>query len=57
VSNWDYEVTGYFKDGRKAFITTHRGEHSKDMEVAAARSRDDIGRVEVRDLRLSERPA
>jgi hypothetical protein len=56
MSRWEWEVTGYYKTGGKAFITTHATEHSKDMEVSAAKSRDDIGRVEVRDLRLSTRP-
>lgn len=54
MSNWDFEVTGYYKDGGRAFITVHKGEHSKDMEVSAARSRPEIGRVEVRDLRLTK---
>lgn len=56
MARWDWEVTGYYKTGGKAFITTHTTEWSKDMEISAAKSRDDIGRVEVRDLRLSERP-
>lgn len=51
---WEYEVTGYYKRGGRAFVTTHVGEWSKDMEVAAAKSRNDIGRVEVRDLRLTK---
>ena len=50
---WQWEVTGYFKSGGKAFVTVHSTEHSKDMEVSAARSRNDIGQIEVRDLRLT----
>lgn len=51
---WDWEVTGYYKTGGRAVITTHTTEWSKDMEVSAATGRDDIGRVDVRDLRLTD---
>jgi hypothetical protein len=54
VSRWNFEVTGYYKSGGKAFIVTHVHEWFAKMEADAARSREDIGRVEVRDLRLTD---
>lgn len=61
MSNWDYEITAYYNSrgaapGKIAMITTHRGEHSRDMELSAFRSRDDIGEIKVRDLRLTRMP-
>jgi hypothetical protein len=56
MGRWDFEVTAYYRKGGVAMITTHVGEHSKDMEVAAFRSRPEIGYVKVRDLRLSKLP-
>lgn len=37
--------------GGMAFHTWHVGLHSAQTEVAAARSRPDIGRVEMREVR------
>jgi hypothetical protein len=58
---WDYVVRCYYVDhltrsedgsfgkrpGELAIETRHKGESSKDMEVAAGESRSDIGRVVV----------
>jgi hypothetical protein len=59
MGHWDYEITAYYNSrgaapGRVAMITTHRGEASRDIELAAFRSRDDIGEIKVRDLRLTK---
>lgn len=57
----DYEIIAYYNQrgaapGQIAMITTHVGEHSRDVELAAFRSRDDIGEIKVRDLRLTRMP-
>lgn len=51
----DFEVTAYYRHGGLAMITVHKGERSKDMEVSVFRSRPEIGRVVVRDLRLTRK--
>lgn len=43
-----YEVQAFYKDGRMAFHTWNIGQFSRDMEIAAARSRPDIGRIQWR---------
>lgn len=53
---WQWEVSIYGKHGNPLIVTVHATEASKDIEVSAAKSRDDVGRVDVRDLRLSKRP-
>jgi hypothetical protein len=56
----DFRVRCYYGrhsniiNGTLAIETTHRGEHSKDCEVAAGMSRRDIGRVDVLDLRYPD---
>jgi hypothetical protein len=57
---WDWVVRCYYGDnvrpprtaGGLAIETVHRGDSSKDVEVAAARSRADIGAIDV--LRVPE---
>lgn len=52
---WRYLVRGYYADdvkppkvpGALAFETKHKSETSRDIEVAAARSRADIGRIDT----------
>lgn len=43
-----YEVQAFYKNGAMAFHTWNIGQMSRDMEIAAARSRPDIGRVQWR---------
>lgn len=47
----DYFVRAYNRDGSLYMETWHVGDHSKDMEVAAHRSRDPSCRIEVVDRR------
>lgn len=55
-SRWDWQVTCYYnntvkppkKPGDLAIQTVHVGTSSKDMEVQAARSRPDIGEIDVK---------
>lgn len=56
---WDWEVRIYYGKkaqlprvtGHLACATTHKGENSKDLEVLVSSKRQDIGRVDVRNLR------
>lgn len=58
-SKWDWQVTCYYGEkakppqvpGELAIQTVHVGESSRDMEVAAARSRPEIGVIDVVQLR------
>ena len=43
-----YEVRAFYTTGGMAFRTWNKGELSRDMEIAAAMRREDIGRVEWR---------
>ncbi len=51
---WLFAVRGYYgpdakpprREGDVAFETRHRSESSRDIEILAAKSRPDIGRVE-----------
>jgi len=61
MPHWDYEITAYYNSrgaapGEVAMITTHVGEASRDMELSVFRSRDDIGEIKIRDLRLTRLP-
>lgn len=57
MNGWQFEVQAYYREGGGlAFITRHSSEVSKQIEVQAAQSRPEIGRVVVRDLRLSRGP-
>lgn len=54
---WDYRLRFYYGKrakrpkipGRLALETVNRGARSRDMDIAAGRSRPEIGRIEVRD--------
>lgn len=58
-SKWDWQVTCYYSDkaqpprvpGELAIQTVHVGEASRDVEIAAARSRPEIGTIDVVRLR------
>lgn len=39
ISDWDYEVKGYTQDGQLLLHTTHKGEHSMQMECNAWEAR------------------
>jgi hypothetical protein len=62
---WDWVVRCYYADdvkppkrpGGLAIETVHRGDHSKDMEVAVAEARDDIGVVSVVTATAAEQAA
>jgi hypothetical protein len=55
MGKWKWRVTCYYADNVKppkkpdelAIRTMHATDSSKDMEVAAGKSRSDIGRIEV----------
>lgn len=56
---WDFALRSYYGKrakkpkipGKLALETVHLGEASRDMEISAGRSRDDIGLIFMRDLR------
>lgn len=52
----DFEVRSFYNSlgaapGQMNIHTWHVGEASRDVEIAASKSRPDIGRVEWRDVR------
>lgn len=55
MSNWKWRVTCYYGSGAEpprtpgqiAIQTVHADDVSRDMEVAAAKGRNDIGRITV----------
>jgi hypothetical protein len=55
MADWDWRVTCYYArtvappkvPGELAIQTVHRGEHSRDMELAVGAGRTDIGRITV----------
>jgi hypothetical protein len=56
---WDYLVQGYYNDtvkpprkpGALALEVGVMGESARDQEVSVFESREDIGRVEILDIR------
>jgi hypothetical protein len=57
-----WEVRGFYNErgrqpGHLACHTWHKAEVSRDTEIAAFRSRKDIGRIEVREANGAWRPA
>jgi len=56
---WEWSVRCWYGSGVKrpktpfglAIETVHVGTLSRDMEIAAGKSREDIGQIEMRDLR------
>ena len=56
-NEWDYEVTGYGPFNKVLCRTVHKGEVSRDIEIAAWNARIANGEavyVEVRDLRVKQ---
>lgn len=59
---WDWRVSMYYGDGARpprqpghlAIETVHKGESSRDTELAAARSRADLGRIVM--VPIGDRP-
>lgn len=52
-NGWDYAVAIFSPDGVLLLVTSHRGEASKDIEIAAAKSRrakGEVGSIEVMRL-------
>jgi len=52
MNDWIWKVRCYYKENARhpnvlAIETVHKSNHSKDMEVAAAESRSNIGKIEV----------
>lgn len=51
--DWPWYVKAYYSEGHprhpgeEAFVSRHRSEVSRDMEVKAARARPEIGRIET----------
>ncbi len=50
----DWEVRLYYLNGELALHTWNVDAVSKDMEVAAGRAREDIGRIEVLEVGVSD---
>lgn len=58
MSDWKWKVSCYYADdvrppkkpGELAQETIHRDDHTKDVEVHVAKSRIDIGKIEVKRL-------
>lgn len=55
MSDWIWKVRCYYNEsvkrpkqpGALAIETIHKSDHSKNMEVAAAEARSDLGKIEV----------
>lgn len=54
MSKWIWKVRCFYKNGSLAIETVHQSDHSKDMEIFAAKSRNDIGRIEVIPINRQE---
>lgn len=44
---WPWFVKAFYPNGEEAIATRHKTEASRDMEIQAARTRPDIGRIET----------
>ncbi len=53
---WDWSVESFYKDGRKAYSTVHKGIRSAIIEVEAASACKDLVRVVLMTWREAGKP-